>query len=77
MLARQFEVRLYHHEKIVEVVGQAAGELAQAFQLLHLRHLSQRLLTLARAGLDSDLQAPRLSLQAQPCVRPPVFRVPH
>lgn len=54
--ARHFDARHDDHQKIVEVVRQPAGKLAQALQLLHLGQLGHSLLPLSRSGFDSPFQ---------------------
>ena len=54
--AQKLQVAEDHHQQIVEVVRDAAGELAEALQLLHLVHLRECRLALARALLDALLQ---------------------
>ena len=51
-LLQQREIAEHGHQQIVEVVRDAAGQLAQALHLLHLVHLRQRRLALAGALLD-------------------------
>ncbi len=51
-----FEIAEDRHQQIVEIVRDAAGQLAEALQLLHLVHLRQRHLALARALLDPPLE---------------------
>ena len=55
-LRSKLQIAEDHHQQIVEVVRDAAGELAEALQLLHLVHLRERRLALARALLDALFQ---------------------
>ena len=55
-LRRSSRLPSIDHQQIVEVVRDAAGQLAEALHLLHLVHLRQRRLALARALLDAALQ---------------------
>ena len=56
---QQFEIAEDGHQQIVEVVRDAAGELAEALHLLHLMHLRQRRLAFAGALLDALFQLAR------------------
>ena len=67
--AQQLEIAEDRHQQIVEVVRDAAGQLAEALQLLHLVHLRQRRLALARALLDALLQLGIGLAPAPPCAR--------
>ncbi len=62
-LEQQIKIAQYGHQHIVEVVRHAAGELAEALQLLHLVNLGQRHLALAGALLDASLQLGVAALQ--------------
>ena len=55
-LAQKAEVAEYGHQQIIEVVGDAAGELPQALHLLHFMDLSERRLPLARPLIHPTLK---------------------
>ena len=55
-LAQQFEIAEHRHQQIVEIVRHAAGQLAEALDLLHLVHLCERGLALAGPLLDAAFQ---------------------
>ena len=55
-LQHEVEIAEDRHQHVVEIVRDAAGELAEALELLHLVHLRQRHLALARALLDAVLE---------------------
>ena len=53
---QEIEIAQDRHQYVVEVVRDAAGELAQAFQLLHLVHLCHGHLALAGALFDAAFE---------------------
>jgi hypothetical protein len=53
-LPKQIEVADHGGEQIVEVVGDAAGQLAERFELLRLVQLGERKLVLPGALLDAS-----------------------
>ena len=53
---QQVGVAAHDHQKVVEIVRDATGELAETLELLHLVKLSERDLTLAGALLDALLE---------------------
>jgi len=55
-LDEEAEVRQNRHEQVVEIVGQAAGQLAQTFELLHLMDALHGRFALPRPGFDPLLQ---------------------
>ena len=52
----EVEIAEDRHQHVVEIVREPARELAEALELLHLVHLRQRHLALARALLDAALE---------------------
>ena len=58
VFAENFEVAENRHQHVVEIVRDAARELAQRFDLVHLVHLRQRGLALAGPFFDPSLEFP-------------------
>ena len=75
LFPKQFEIAENRHQQIVEVVRDAAGELAQSFELLHLVHLRQRGLALAGAFFDPLLQFPVGPFQLRRALSDPVLEL--